>query len=59
MNPMETFNPEEPCRLHDGLNNDFIKWSPEWATHYREYSAKHAEGVIAWDGALLDGWVPM
>ncbi|WP_426611325.1 hypothetical protein [Bradyrhizobium sp. McL0616] len=59
MNPMDTFNPDEPCRLHDGLNNDFIEWNPEWAAHYREYSFNQDEGVISWDGALLDGWVPM
>ena len=43
MNPMDTF---------------FIEWNPEWAAHYRE-SFEHAEGVISWDGALLDGWVPL
>ncbi|MGY3075808.1 hypothetical protein ACVWZZ_002179 [Bradyrhizobium sp. LM6.10] len=59
MNPMDTFNPDEPCRLHDGVNNEFFDWNPEWAAHFREYSSKDEEGVIAWDGALLDGWVPV
>jgi len=49
MNPMETFDPDEPCRVHDGLNNNFIEWNPE---------SEPYDGVISWDGALLDGWVP-
>ncbi|OSJ36981.1 hypothetical protein BSZ19_01545 [Bradyrhizobium japonicum] len=59
MNPMATFNPAEPCRVHDALNNTFIDWKPEWAARYREYAAPHDEGVIAFDGLLLDGWVQL
>ena len=59
MNPMDTFNPDQRCRVHDGLNDNFIEWDPEWAASYREYSAQHDEGVVEWDGALLDGWIPL
>ncbi|MGY4358528.1 hypothetical protein ACVWZR_007656 [Bradyrhizobium sp. i1.3.1] len=59
MNPMATFNPDEPCRVHDALNNTFIDWKPEWAARYRKYAAPHDEGVIAFDGLLLDGWVQL
>jgi len=45
--------------VHDGLNDNFIEWDPEWAASYREYSAQHDEGVVEWDGALLDGWIPL
>jgi hypothetical protein len=56
MNSMKTFDPEKRCRVHDELNDKIIEWLPRWATLYREYAVKHDEGVIAWDGLLLDGW---
>jgi hypothetical protein len=56
MNPMSKFDPDKPCRVHDGLNDRFLNWKPEWAHHKREFAAEHGEGVIAWDGYLLDGW---
>jgi hypothetical protein len=56
MNSMKNFDPDRPCRVHDGLNDEFLNWKPEWAPHYREFAAEHGEGVIAWDGFLLDGW---
>jgi hypothetical protein len=57
MKPMSTFNPETPCRVHDGLNDRIIEWNPRWAPLYLDHGAKHDEGVIAWDGLLLDGWL--
>ena len=57
MNPMKTFDPDQPCRVHDEVNDQFLEWKPEWAPHYREYATKHFDGIIAWDGLLLDGWI--
>ena len=59
MNSMNTFNPEVPCHVHDTLNKQLIEWKPEWAALYREHGVLHDEGVIAWDGLLLDGWSPI
>jgi hypothetical protein len=59
MNPMDTFDPDLPCRVHDRLNDQIIEWKPQWASMYREYGVKWDEGVIAWDGLLLDGWAPV
>ena len=56
MNPMSTFNPDVACRVHDKLNDTFFDWKPEWAAKYREYAHEHDEGVINWEGLLLDGW---
>lgn len=53
MNPMSTFNPDLPCRVHDSLNNQMIEWKPQWASLYREHGVKQEEGVIAWDGSPL------
>ena len=59
MNPMSTFNPDAPCRVHDGLNDQMIAWQPGWADSYRQYAHEHDTGVINWDGLLLDGWQRM
>lgn len=56
MNPMQTFNPDMPCRVHDRLNDRTFDWRPEWAGHYDRYASEHTAGVIGWDGLLLDGW---
>ena len=56
MNSMATFNPDQRCHVHDGLNDKLLNWDPEWATHYRKYAAPEGKGVVAWDGLLLDGW---
>ena len=58
MNPMNTFDPETPCRVHDKLNDQVIDWKTQWASLYREHGVMQDEGVIAWDGLLLDGWSP-
>jgi hypothetical protein len=36
-----------------------IEWKPQWASLYREHGANWDEGVVAWDGLLLDGWTPI
>ncbi|MCA1501659.1 hypothetical protein [Bradyrhizobium sp. NBAIM14] len=59
MNAMDRFDPDMLCRVHDGLNGQIIEWSPQWASMYRQYASKWDEGVIAWDGLLLDGWFPI
>jgi len=56
MNPMKNFDPDRPCRVYDELNDEFLNWKPERAPHYREFAAEPGEGVIAWDGFLLDCW---
>ena len=56
MNPMKTFDPEKPCQVHDCLNDQLLDWKPQWAGLYQEYAVLHDEGVIAWDGFLLNGW---
>jgi len=57
--PMARFNPAEPALLHDQLNDKVIPWgaTQEELTHWRKYARPdHQEGVMAWDGALIDGW---
>lgn len=59
MNPMDTFDPDMPCRVHDKVNDQIFEWNPQWASMFREYGAKWGEGIVAWDGLLLDGWTPI
>jgi hypothetical protein len=56
MNPMQTFDPDVACQVHDGLNDKALDWQPEWADSYRQYASEHDTGVIGWDGLLVDGW---
>jgi hypothetical protein len=45
--PLDTFDPDRPCQVHDGLNDQMIEWSPQWASMYREHGASWDEGVVA------------
>ncbi|MET4295294.1 hypothetical protein ACVW1A_001452 [Bradyrhizobium sp. LB1.3] len=29
MNPMDTFNPDMPCRVHDKVNDHIFEWNPQ------------------------------
>lgn len=57
--PMSEFNPDKPARVHDRLNDKVLDWSPSaFAAHYHRCAYDFGEGVIEWDGLLLDGWRP-
>jgi hypothetical protein len=48
MQPMNTFDPRRPCKVHDALNDCMVDWKPEWVGNYREYAEPcDAPGVIA------------
>lgn len=55
LRPMSEFDPSRPATVHDSLNDRMIEWQPEWVWSFRKHRA-HADGVIEWDGLLLDGW---
>jgi hypothetical protein len=43
--------------VHDALNDHMFPWEPEkYLENYREYAEKEYDGVVRWDGLLLDGW---
>lgn len=55
--PMATFDPSRRALVHDRLVDQVIDWDPD--RHGTSYAAHHRvldDGVIAWDGLLLDGW---
>lgn len=58
--PMSEFDPTQPAQVHDKLNDQVIEWEP--GRHGRDYQVHGhhdlGDGVIAWDGLLLDGWRP-
>jgi hypothetical protein len=58
MRSMKEFDPTKPAIVHDKLNHGNLDWRPDWAEHYRKYAIEDANGVIGWDGRLLDGWCP-
>lgn len=58
--PMATFNPAQPARLHEQLNDSLYLWPgapPEqWAERARWHDG--AETVVNFDGLLFDAWSP-
>jgi hypothetical protein len=53
---MKEFDPAKPSLVHDALNDKKFLWQPEWAPHFREHAIEDKDGVVGWDGLLLDGW---
>ena len=52
---MSTFNPDAPCRVLD-KERTIPYWRSEWAANYRRHASEFDDGIINWDGLLLDGW---
>ena len=60
MRPMSEFDPSLPGIVHDRLNDRTFEWKPEtMQANYEKYASPRADGVIEWDGPLLDGWEPL
>jgi hypothetical protein len=60
MNPMATFDPDRPARVHDRQNDHTFDWHTDWAANYRRYArADKVDGSVSWDGLELDGWRPL
>lgn len=60
--PMSTFDPEQPCEVHDVANRTWFAWPVKDASLYRQYAEPQdskTPDVIAFDGMLLDGWRPI
>jgi hypothetical protein len=55
MEPMSTFDPDLPGRVHDRVNDRIFEWRTGWADDYREYALVESDGVH-FDGLILDGW---
>ena len=54
--PMSEFDPTKHATVHDKLSDTDLPWQPEWAEHYREHRVLEGQGVVEWDGLMLDGW---
>jgi hypothetical protein len=60
LRPMRTFDPTKPAMMHDQLNDRTFQWDPErWGDDFWVVSRFESEGMIDWDGLLLDGWKPI
>jgi hypothetical protein len=53
---MSTFDPEEPCRVHDRQNNRTFKWKTRLAEAYKRDAVLLGDGMVSFDGLILDGW---
>jgi hypothetical protein len=56
LHPMKDFDPGEPAILHDAVNDCIVTWDWERADDFRKYAVYDAEGRVAWQGHLFDGW---
>jgi len=59
LNPMSTFDPNLPCRVHDRLNDRTFSWHTRHAATYRQYARPASENgndIVYFDGLILDGW---
>jgi hypothetical protein len=59
MRPMEEFDPDRPCRVHDALNDRTFFWRPSWAADWRQYARSGGDGTAWFDGLVLDSWTPL
>ena len=59
LNPMSTFDPNLPCRVHDRLNDRTFSWHTRKAATYRQYArlgSENGQDIVYFDGLTLDGW---
>ena len=59
LNPMSTFDPNLPCRVHDRLNDRTFFWHTRNAATYRQHArlaSDNGHGIVYFDGLILDGW---
>jgi hypothetical protein len=59
MRPMTTFDPNVPCRIHDRVNDKMFDWRTRSADKYRQYAKLDHDGLVWFDGLILDGWEPI
>ena len=57
MRPIKEFDPAKPATVHDPRS---FEWKPKtMQENYEKCATPRADGVIEWDGLLLDGWEPL
>ena len=56
LSPMADFDPTQPAILHDVLNDRIVTWDWEKHADFNKNALVHADGHVAWDGQVFDGW---
>lgn len=56
MELMSTFDPDEPCKVHDRLNDRTFQWRTGRAEDYKREAVPASDGTVSFDGLILDGW---
>jgi hypothetical protein len=56
LHPTNGFDPGEPAILHDAVSDCIVTWDWERADDFRKNAVYDAEGRVAWQGHLFDGW---
>lgn len=56
LHPMKDFDPSEPAILHDLISDRIITWSGEDAAAFHRAHIERADGTVAWNEFVFDGW---
>ena len=57
--PMHAFDPSKPAIMRAHLDGTTFEWHPElWADQFEPRASEWGDGIVNWDGLLLDGWRP-
>ena len=59
MRPMKEFDPDRRSLVHDQANRLGFEWSADEAERYRQCAKEMPDGMVHFDGRILDGWVPL
>ena len=51
MEPMTTFDPDVPCKVHERLNNRTLDWRTRWAQDYKRDAVPKVDGTVRWPRA--------
>jgi hypothetical protein len=53
---LNRFDPTKPAELRDELNDKIFEWKPEWKADWEKYATYGKDGIVEWDGLLIDEW---
>jgi len=53
---MTEFDPSRPSKIHDVLNDQLYPYDPAARFDWDQYAVYQPDGLVAWDGMILDGW---
>ncbi len=60
MNPMSSFDPDQPSQVHDAVSDRILDWPAGWAHMWSRYAVlEESADSVHFLGLILDGWKSM